>query len=184
MTENQNWVAVPKIPVIVRAFEEDDRNFIGSAYMNDYWNHGIRGHHFRRNEETGVVFRMENYRRTEFTPIGSFLEKKTFNQGQFEILQSIMGRSKVWIAANPADHWHCYGFIIAEEGDTPEIMILHYLYVKGTYRRMGVGGALLMELLDPEKKLVYTHHTNYWFYILPKLAKAGFRPLYNPYLAR
>ena len=171
----------PDISVVVRAYEEDDRNFISSGYMNDFWYHGIRRHHFHWNE-FGEMKLYDRLWIDEFTPASTFLKNSVYKKGQIEIFNSFMERSNVWMAVNPRETWQCYGFIIAE--DDEDSIILHYIYVKGTYRRMRVGSALLTELLDTSKKLIYTHHTVYWFYMLKKLEEQGFKMTYNPYLAR
>jgi len=184
LTESKLEGAIPKIPIVVRAFEEEDRNFVLSAYMKDFWHHGIRGHHFRKiiNDEGKEKTFAKSIRLHEHTPAGSFLPLNIYNEGQARIFAEVSGRSNIWIAANPADTWHCYGFLMAEE-DGPD-RIIHYLYVKGTFRRMGVASALLSEFLPSSGQVFYSHHTVLWFFLLQRLKKQGFEPIYNPYLAR
>lgn len=49
---------------------------------------------------------------------------------------ALMGRSTVLVAANETDSWQVFGWS-AYEG-----VAMHYVYVKGVYRRMGVGRRL------------------------------------------
>lgn len=61
------------------------------------------------------------------------------------------------IAANPEDPWHVIGWIAVES--IPSGLILHYLYVKGSYRKRGIAMQLLKRGL-PTAPVFYTHLTN------------------------
>ena len=68
----------------------------------------------------------------------------------------------VLLATNPEDPQHFLGFIAYEGQATPDgPLIVHYLYVKQIYRRMGVGRALLDAARgqDTARPIVYTHRT-------------------------
>jgi GNAT superfamily N-acetyltransferase len=68
----------------------------------------------------------------------------------------------VLLATNPEDAQHFLGFIAYEllplQGGP---LIVHYLYVKQLYRRMGVGRALLDAArgTNAEQPIIYTHRT-------------------------
>lgn len=51
-------------------------------------------------------------------------------------VMALLERSTVIMAVNPDDTWHVYGWICFEPGTA------HYVYVKHTFRRMGVAGRL------------------------------------------
>ncbi len=63
----------------------------------------------------------------------------------------------VVLACNPEDPNQLYGFVCFERGEQP---VLHYVYVKDFFRRMGVGSDLVAVARggSPDQ-LLYTHKT-------------------------
>lgn len=80
--------------------------------------------------------------------------------------------------------------LIACDTDTPELIygwvvgspdVLHYLYVKGNYRRNGIGSGLIEELLG--KPIQYTHKGNdIWIEQKLRNDPRCNQWLYNPYI--
>jgi hypothetical protein len=93
-----------------------------------------------------------------------------------KILERIMKRSEAIIACNPIDQTQIYGYLVFER--ITGVLVVHYAYVKQTYRRLGI----LKQMLDKagragEEPFVYSHETH----IANKIA-IRFRALYNPYV--
>lgn len=57
-----------------------------------------------------------------------------------KILQKLVQRSKVFIACDPKDTSNIYGYVVAETIDNT--FVLHFIYVKQSFRKLGVGKAL------------------------------------------
>lgn len=82
----------------------------------------------------------------------------------------------VLLASNPEDDQHFLGFIAYEAQS--DLLIVHYLYVKQIYRKMGVGRALLEAACGTaQRPIIYTHRT---FKGAAYMAKAG--ALYMPHM--
>ena len=90
--------------------------------------------------------------------------------------QSCDEDSSVVGACNEEDPSQVYGYIVG--GALDGIALLHFIYVKHTFRNMGVGKTLLDAMgHDKEKAGVYTHHPR----MADKLA-SKYNFVYHPYL--
>ena len=111
--------------------------------------------------------------------LSHFAEKVTntiYFQDHHKLVERILQNSKVLMACNPSDPSQLYVSVVASSLD--HISVVHFLYVKHTFRNMGVGKTLLDATgHSPDKASVYTHHTR----MAEKLAaKQNF--VYHPYL--
>lgn len=99
-----------------------------------------------------------------------------FNE-HHKIIESLLKKAKVNIACNPNDVSQIYGYVISEKIDNT--FVLHYIYVKQTFRKMGIGKKLL-EISGHDKEVAgcYSHHNK----ISEKLS-AKYNLIYHPYLA-
>lgn len=59
-------------------------------------------------------------------------------------IAGILERSKVTVACDPTDHNHVMGYIVHQTVD--ELFMLHWVYVKAPFRRLGV----MKELIQSE----------------------------------
>lgn len=93
-----------------------------------------------------------------------------------KVLEHLIPRSIVVVACSEDDPDLIVGWVCAELVDTA--LVVHYVYVKHDYRRMGVAKALLTFLVDAEKPpaVMYTHKTK------AAIAAAPEGWMYNPYL--
>jgi GNAT superfamily N-acetyltransferase len=71
------------------------------------------------------------------------------------VVPFLQGReaSRVTIAVSATDPDQIFGYIVSEPG------VVHYLFVKETFRRMGIGKALLTSALDDDCEFIYTFRT-------------------------
>ena len=51
------------------------------------------------------------------------------------------------------------GYLVYEERDSPHYVILHYSYVKRSFRKMGLA-SLLIDFVSTDRSLIATHYTD------------------------
>ena len=116
---------------------------------------------------------LKSYR---FSHFGEKITNTIYFQDHHKVIERIIKNSKTFVACDPEDSSQLYGYIVAglEEG----ILVLHFIYVKHTFRNLGIGKTLLDALgHDKSNAAVYTHHTR----MADKLA-AKYNFVYHPYL--
>jgi hypothetical protein len=103
------------------------------------------------------------------------ISNTVYYAGHHNLIERIMKRSEAVIACNPEDQTQIYGYIVYEI--ITGVLVLHYVYVKQPYRKLGIMKQLLEKAGRKEKvAFVYTHET----YSGSKLA-LKFSAFYNPY---
>lgn len=136
------------LPVWIRKANQEDVNFIFNSWLKSY-----RSSLFAK-PMTNTVYYSEHHK----------------------VLERLAKNSEVIVACSKDDPTQLYGYICAEKIEG--VFVLHYVYVKHTYRNMGIAKLLLNTLdRDPEQAGCYTHHTR----IAEKLA-AKYNLIYHPYL--
>tara|TARA_R100000005_G_scaffold68197_1_gene36170 strand:- start:248 stop:709 length:462 start_codon:yes stop_codon:yes gene_type:complete len=137
-----------KESIRLRPLIDDDLPFLFSSWLKSY-----RSSHFAEKITNTIYF-----------------------EDHHKIIERIIENSKVLVACNPSDPSQLYGYSVSGEED--EVLVVHFLYVKHTFRNMGIGKTLLDAIgHSNESASVYTHHTR----IADKLAsKHNF--VYHPYL--
>ena len=137
-----------KESVRLRTLIDDDLPFLFSSWLKSY-----RSSHFAEKITNTIYF-----------------------EDHHKVIERIIKNSKVLIACNPADPSQLYGYSVAtEEGG---VLVLHFLYVKHTFRNMGIGNTLLDAVgHESDKAAVYTHHTR----MSDKLA-SKYNFVFHPYL--
>lgn len=97
------------------------------------------------------------------------LSRTVYFRGQHAVIENILARAGLVVAALEDDPDQILGYAVAEPG------VLHWVYVKSLFRRYGVARALLAEL-DLPSPVVYTHKTKW----CARLFKNG---VYDPFKA-
>jgi ribosomal protein S18 acetylase RimI-like enzyme len=137
-----------KAPVQIRPAIAEDAPFIFNSWLKSY-----RSSHFARYIVNTVYF-------TE----------------HHKIIEKLIKENKVLVACNPEDPTQLYGYICA--GTVEGFFVCHYIYVKHTYRNMGIGKALLNSFEhDPSVAGIYSHHTR----IADRLAPR-YNLVFHPYI--
>ncbi len=72
-----------------------------------------------------------------------------------KIIQSLIGRCKIKIATNIEDGNQIYGYILYEP---LPVTILHFIFVKQTFRNMGIGKKLITDF-EVSNPCIITHHS-------------------------
>lgn len=91
-----------------------------------------------------------------------------------ELADQLLQRSVITIACHPEDPSHIFGWSAHEMRGG--LMVLHYVYVKADFRRLGLGRGLLEEIRA--RGCHYTHRTH----VGARLMR-GLGAHFNPYLA-
>lgn len=147
--------------VMFRRLQPEDRGFFASGWLRSFRGHG---------------------------PAVSGIQSRTYHHYQQRLIQRLIQRGRVDVAADPADPSRVlFGFACWEW--VRGTCILHYVYVRGVCRGRGVGTALVNRALDsgegPPAALVWTHRTtgfDAWARRFADRERSGIPLLYNPYL--
>tara|TARA_R110002167_G_C12560091_1_gene641709 strand:- start:367 stop:825 length:459 start_codon:yes stop_codon:yes gene_type:complete len=116
---------------------------------------------------------LKSYR---FSHYAEKITNTIYFEDHHKLIERIIKDCKVLIACNPSDPSQLYGYIVV--GEEEGILVVHFIYVKHTFRNMGIGKTLLDAVgHSSDTASVYTHHTR----MADKLAsKHNF--VYHPYL--
>jgi len=137
-----------KLPIRLRRATEEDIPFIFNSWLKSY-----RHSRFAR-EITSTIYFTEHHK----------------------VLERLLKTNDVIIACNEKDASQVYGYICA--GKVDGIFAIHYIYVKHSFRNLGVGKVLLNAFQhDPATASVHSHSTR----ISERLA-AKYNSVYHPYL--
>lgn len=139
----------PKIEtVMLRGLQENDIHFIFSSWLKSF-----RGSNFSKNISNTLYF-----------------------DQQHKLIEHLLATAHVVIACNKEDPEQIFGYMVG--GFVGNLFVVHYIYVKHPYRRLGVGN-LLLNSMDHSKATAhcYTHDTP----TASRLA-AKFGLVYHPYL--
>jgi hypothetical protein len=90
-----------------------------------------------------------------------------------DVIGALLARSLVLVACNPACPDQVYGYVCAEPPDA-----LHFVYVRNTWRRFGIGSLLVGQILPGFKQdtTYVTHATRALRHL-----RGPWRLVFNPY---
>ena len=116
---------------------------------------------------------LKSYR---FSHFGEKITNTIYFQDHHKVIENILKKSKVLMACNVSDPSQLYGYIVV--GEVDGILVVHFIYVKHTFRNMGIGKTLLDAVgHSTDNASVYTHHTRMADKLAPK-----YNFVYHPYL--
>jgi GNAT superfamily N-acetyltransferase len=127
-------------------------------------------------EDVGFIFNawLKSFRNSD---LSKDIANEVYYSEHHKVIENLLKTYEVLIACNQDDLTQIYGFICA--GSTDNIFTVNYIYVKHTFRRMGIGLALLNAFEhNDEYAAIYTHKTR----CAPAIAKK-FNFIYHPYVA-
>jgi GNAT superfamily N-acetyltransferase len=107
----------------VRSGREADRNFIVRGWVKE-----MRHSPWTRHVPNGVYY-----------------------AAQHELVHRLLSTSRVLVACDPQHLEHVYGCVVASDLGPPRVV--HWIYVKGAYRGLGLGRALLVSAFEDEGRL-------------------------------
>ena len=139
-------------PFAIRPARQTDLPFVLNSWLRNYHEHGDGARH---------------------VPNEVFFS----DAGHHGVVTSLLATSTTLIACLPDDDDAICGWCCAEAYDDGR-GVLHFVYVKAPYRRMGVGQTLLRSVGFP--LTVCTH----WTPVIRSWRERGRIYVYNPYLAQ
>jgi hypothetical protein len=105
-----------------------------------------------------------------------YVDNTIYFTEQHKIIERLLKRAKFKIACSPTAVEDIYGYICYEHIDG--IYVLHYCYVKQTYRNLGVFTALMTDTgHNFDGAGLFTHSTKVSHDVMPK-----YNLIYHPYI--
>jgi len=152
MSENPNigskFESTPRPPVRLRVAVAEDISFIFNSWLKSY----------RNSNQAHLVC------------------NSIYFSEQHKLIERLVKDSKVIVACNNEDPTQLYGYICA--GNIEGIFCLHYLYVKHSFRGLGIATALINAFEhDVSSAGIFTHMTK----PMERLA-IRFNLVYHPYI--
>ena len=97
-----------------------------------------------------------------------------------KLLEELLSRCTVLIYCYPDNQDQILGYVCAEVFDSA--LVVHYAYVKKTFRRLGIAKALIKHLVETEEPpaVLYTHKTKDIYPLERDLKEKGW--LFHPYM--
>ena len=126
--------------------------------------------------DLGFIFNswLKSYKNSAYS---KFITNPVYYDMHHKVVEAILKRGKVLVAVSTADPTRIFGYICVET--TSGTQVVHYAYVKETFRKMGVLTMLLEEVKLPEA-FFHTHSTVLGSNVCARLKQ---KAVYNPYLA-
>lgn len=138
------------LPIRIRNINEEDVSFVFNSWLKSY----------------------------RFSSFAKSIRNEIYFTNHHKLLEKIIARGTNYVACNKDDPGQIYGYIVGEEVDG--FLVVHYVYVKHTFRNMGIAKLLLDQIgYNPETASLFTHLTD----IANKLA-AKYNFVYHPYLTQ
>lgn len=118
-----------QIPINFRTLETEDESFIYNSWLKSFRN----------------------------SPLAKPLCNEVYFRNHKLIINNILQRSTTLLACNPEDSSQIYGYIVYEM--LRGVPIVHYVYTKYTYRKLGIAKQLF-EATIKSKPLLISHYTS------------------------
>lgn len=136
-----------KLPIRFRPATAEDANFIFNSWLKSY-----RNSHFAK-----------------------LISNTIYYSEQHKILEELVKKCTTIIACNENDSSQIYGYI--NGGTIDGFLTINYVYVKHSFRNMGIGKSLLNLFdHDPANAAIYTMHTRIADRLAPK-----YNLVFHPY---
>lgn len=141
-------MAMDKQLISLREGEADDAPFILNSWLKSY--------------------RVSNFART--------ITNTVYFEGHHTVIRNILKKATVLVACNQQNPSQIYGYLVYEKVDN--VPVIHYCYVKHTFRGLGIGKKLLLSAKTLEEPGVFTHHTK-----SAERSAVKYALVHHPYLA-
>lgn len=137
------------LPIRVRPAVQGDVNFIFNSWL-------------------------ESFRRSLFP---KNIINEVYYSEHHKVIENLLKTATTLILCNEADSAEIYGYICAER--VQGIFVLHYVYIKHTYRKLGLGKLLLNQFdHDTSNAAICTHMTK-----IAERLSTKYSLVHNPYVA-
>jgi hypothetical protein len=142
-----------RLPIVIRPYAVTDLNFITSSWLKSH------------KEDLDFSTRIDNIMelRQRMKDPEQMPKPKTFvpNNKYYNLaptmFRAILSKAGALIACDANDYDHIYGYMVAET--IHEEPVVHWIYVKNTFRRNGIARILLSRINPDDKKLLATFCT-------------------------
>lgn len=116
------------------------------------------------------------------SPWAKLIPNQVFFDNHKKVVSKLLRDSFVFVACNPDMADQIFGYIVCQP-TVGKVAVVHYVYIKQPYRRLGIGAALFDRMLhacehDRTFPVVATHAT----YALEVLNTKRIQIVYNPYV--
>lgn len=147
--------ALTCVPVIYREAVLDDEGFIYNSWLKSH--------------RTGAAWARD-------------VPPQVYFAGHKKVVASLLAESEIVVACNPESPAQIFGYAVYQ-ASSAGVLVLHYLYVKHPYRKLGIATALYRQVErlaghDLDLPAIATHVTGVWSDVL----KDRWHMIYNPYV--
>ena len=141
------------LKIKIREATIEDVSFVTATWLNSQWS---QGHIFNK--------------KVKGRPIKT-VTKTIFFDNHARIINQILEVSNCYVCCAEDDDDLLYGYIVFSKPN-----IIHFAYVKGAFRRLGIFDMMIREFFPEDIKLTFTQDTKY----TPAVAKE-YEMEFNPY---
>ena len=148
-------VSINYVPVCYREFREDDEGFVYNSWLKSF---------------------------RDGSPWADKIPAQIYFANHKKVLAKLLKESGVVIAANPECPDQIFGYGVYQP-TAGNVTVLHYIYVKHSYRKLGVGADILRMIQrlsdhDMQLPMAATHITSgNW-----ETLRVKWNLIYNPYV--
>lgn len=116
----------------IRDLRSEDLNFVRATWINTY----------------------------RHSPIGRLMRSEIYHREQAYLIDRLLAHSEVAIACWAKDNNLVYGYVVYEEAWEACPLVIHFAYVKSSYRDIGIFSKLLRSTgYEAGDKVILTHPT-------------------------
>jgi hypothetical protein len=127
--------------------------------------------------DVGFIFNswLKSFRKSNFA---KNIDNTIYYENHHKLIEKLVKSNPVIVACDSKDETQLFGYICAS--NSSGILVIHYAYVKHSFRNMGVC-KLLLSSFNHSKDVasIYTHHTN-----ASEKLSSKFNSVYHPYLLK
>jgi hypothetical protein len=130
--------------------------------------------HYRDAVATDLPFIMNSWLRSwRDSDFAKLMKNEVFYENYEPFIKGILQRANVLVACSVDDPDQIFGYIVYEN---PQIV--HYVYVKTVYKKLGLAKSLFKRTVDITKPIVVTHANDYYEAVKGKYTNL----IYNPFI--
>lgn len=111
-----------------------------------------------------------------FSQFGKSVPARVYFKEHRRLIMKVMEFSKCFVACDPKDHGLILGFVCSESIHQRNTDVLHFIFVRKDFRRLGIGKQLL-DKVSQYQAVEFTHQGD-----LKSLWSNYASKVYNPYL--
>jgi ribosomal protein S18 acetylase RimI-like enzyme len=147
-------ITINHVPVVYREFRDDDEGFVYNSWLKSF---------------------------REGSSWADKIPAQVYFSNHKKVVSKLLSESGIVIAANPECPDQIFGYGVYQP-TTGHVTVLHYIYVKHSYRKLGIAADILRMISqlsshDTALPMAATHITGNW-----DALKNKWNLFYNPYV--